>query len=556
MTQQSHSMAEPWARGIAPVAVVMISLNEAHNMEAVLSNLHGWAQEVFLVDSFSADATIDIALRHGVHVVQRAFRGFGDQWNFALRELPIKAPWTMKLDPDERLSDELKASISTLIAADGDVEGIALQRRLWFMDKALPVRQRLLRVWRTGQCRFSDVTVNEHPLVSGRIVGASGDMEHHDSPDLGHWLDKQNKYTTAEAVAAFNNDALSAPPRLFGTPLQRRMWLKRHFFHLPFRYAVLFVYNYLVLGCWRTGWVGYAWSRLRCDVYRLREYKLREIHLTGRLPGQRSSRTGAPDLRVRQFPASAPAPTGAAAEHTTIPRGAQFHEALATGWSASYMNRGFRRRLAFVEAGLMGMVAPGSRWLDAGCGSGILARHLASLGAEGEAVDASPAMIRAAQQMIEAGGQPAPFEFRHIETVERLDFPDGNFDGVLCSSVVEYLDDPMTALREMVRVLKPGGRLLVSVANRYSLIRNAERLVRAAGLRNRFTYLDVSRTTYTRGQIVNALRDCGMRIDNTGAFDPVFPAWATHLLPAALVFVTATKIGFAVNEPPAEPIGA
>ena len=106
-----------WEPGILPVAVVMISLNEAHNLEAVLQNLSGWAQEVFLVDSYSADDTIDIALKHGVQVVQRRFRGFGDQWNFALRELPITAPWTMKLDPDERLTDELKVSIESMVEA-------------------------------------------------------------------------------------------------------------------------------------------------------------------------------------------------------------------------------------------------------------------------------------------------------------------------------------------------------------------------------------------------------------------------------------------------------
>src|SRR5262245_19513057 len=48
-----------------PVAIVMIALNEAHNMAAVLDNVCGWAQEVFLVDSYSTDATIDIALKYG-----------------------------------------------------------------------------------------------------------------------------------------------------------------------------------------------------------------------------------------------------------------------------------------------------------------------------------------------------------------------------------------------------------------------------------------------------------------------------------------------------------
>jgi glycosyltransferase involved in cell wall biosynthesis len=62
----------------------MISLNEGHNLDAVLRNLTGWARQVFLVDSYSQDDTVDIALRYGVHVVQRKFLGFGDQWNFAL----------------------------------------------------------------------------------------------------------------------------------------------------------------------------------------------------------------------------------------------------------------------------------------------------------------------------------------------------------------------------------------------------------------------------------------------------------------------------------------
>ena len=186
-----ETSARCWIAGRAPVAIVLISLNEAHNLRQVLQNISGWAQEVFLVDSCSQDLTVDIALEFGVHVVQRRFQGFGDQWNFALK-LPITAPWTMKLDPDERLTDELKASIDTIIAADC-ADGIILERRLWFMGCVLPVKQPILRLWKTGNCRFTDVAVNEHPLVDGTIVKAQGYMEHHDSPDLDHWLVKQNR---------------------------------------------------------------------------------------------------------------------------------------------------------------------------------------------------------------------------------------------------------------------------------------------------------------------------------------------------------------------------
>lgn len=269
-------------------------------MRAALENLKGWAQEVFLVDSRSRDETVSIALEYGVHVVQRRFLGFGDQWNFALRELPITAPWTMKLDPDERLSVELKANLLAAIQRN-EASGLSLDRRLWFMGRALPIRQTLVRLWRTGHCRFTDIAVNEHPIVEGSVSHVAGEMEHHDSPDLDHWLEKQNRYTTAEAIIAFSKSGLADTPRLFGTGLQRQMWIKKNFYQLPFRYLLLFLYYLLVKGTWRAGWVGYAWARLRSDVMRLIEYKRREMEITGRVPAKRFYGAGQPDPRVRQY---------------------------------------------------------------------------------------------------------------------------------------------------------------------------------------------------------------------------------------------------------------
>ena len=289
-----------WRAGAAPVAVVMISLNEGHNIEAVLQNLNGWAQEVFLVDSYSKDETVDIALRHGVHVVQRRFRGFGDQWNFAMRELPINAPWTMKLDPDERLNLHLKQSVLDAMLS-GQCDAMSFERRLWFMGRPLPVRQNVLRVWRTGSCTFSHVAVNEHPLVEGKTIKVAGEMAHHDSPDLDHWLEKQNRYTTAEAMIAHQGLPLADRPALFGSSLQRRMWIKANFNLVPGRYLALFLYYVFLEGVWRAGWVGFAWARLRADIMRLIEYKRREMEITGKVPAQRQYGAGTPDERIHQY---------------------------------------------------------------------------------------------------------------------------------------------------------------------------------------------------------------------------------------------------------------
>jgi hypothetical protein len=145
------------------------------------------------------------------------------------------------------------------------------------------------------------VAVNEYPQVPGKVIEVDGELEHHDSPDLEHWLDKQNRYTTAEAIIAYNESGLAAEPRLWGDALQRRMWLKKNFYRLPGRYFFFFLYNWLVLGCWRSGWVGYVWARLRSDIMRLVEYKRREMELTGPMDRGRFYGPGRADERVRQY---------------------------------------------------------------------------------------------------------------------------------------------------------------------------------------------------------------------------------------------------------------
>ena len=277
----------------------MISLNEGHNMEAVCLNLQGWAQEIFLVDSYSKDDTVDIAIRHGITVVQRRFRDFGDQWNYALQHLPITSPWVMKLDPDERVTDRLKSQISEMIQSN-KCDGISVVRRLWFMQKPLPVTQSLVRVWRHGHCRFTDVAVNEHPIVDGKILQVKGELEHHDSPDLDHWLEKQNRYTTAEAVIKYKGNQLALAPRLLGNSLERRMWLKKYFYMLPGKYFIFFWYLMIVQGAWRAGWIGWVWARLRTEVMRLIELKTFEMRANQKVSAPRVYGSGLPDPRVKQ----------------------------------------------------------------------------------------------------------------------------------------------------------------------------------------------------------------------------------------------------------------
>lgn len=287
---------------IVPVTVILLTLNEEYNLPGAIENVKDWAEEIFIVDSCSTDKTIDIALAYGVNIVQRPFTNFGDQWNFALEKLPIKSAWTLKLDPDERLSNELKSQLAAVIHDPKALDGYSFPRRLWFMGKPLHVKTDVTRLWRTGRCRFSDVIVNEHPLIDGLVGRLKGHMEHYDSRDLHHWMDKQNRYTTMEAIMRIRGDALAVQPRLFGNTLERRMLFKRHFYRLPFRFQLLFLYHLIVCGVWRNGAEGWAWARLRTEVFRATDLKTREMLKTGRIPELPKTPHGDYDARVLVTP--------------------------------------------------------------------------------------------------------------------------------------------------------------------------------------------------------------------------------------------------------------
>ena len=264
----------------------------------MIENLRDWAQEIFIIDSCSTDRTVDIALRQGVNIVQRQFTNFGDQWNFALDRLPINTPWTMKLDADERLSPGLKEEIRILLEGDPKYSGYSMDRRLWFMGRPLHVLQPVLRLWRTGMCHFSDVIVNEQPIINGPVGNLKEILEHYDSQDLHNWYDKQNRFSTMEAIMRVKGDSFSTPPRLFGTVLERRMFFKKIFFHIPFRYQLQLLHELIGRGAWRDGRLGLNWAILRIWVRRTIEMKVKEMKITKIIPEIPKASPGKFDARI------------------------------------------------------------------------------------------------------------------------------------------------------------------------------------------------------------------------------------------------------------------
>jgi 2-polyprenyl-3-methyl-5-hydroxy-6-metoxy-1,4-benzoquinol methylase len=107
-------------------------------------------------------------------------------------------------------------------------------------------------------------------------------------------------------------------------------------------------------------------------------------------------------------------------------------------------------------------LARGAKLLDAPCGDGEVSVELAKLGFEVSAVDMVDELLPEARAAL--GGR-----FRIADMTRPLPWPDAGFDLILCVEGIEHLEDAFAFLREMYRLLKPGGILILSTPNIISL---------------------------------------------------------------------------------------
>ncbi len=110
----------------------------------------------------------------------------------------------------------------------------------------------------------------------------------------------------------------------------------------------------------------------------------------------------------------------------------------------------------------------GDRVLDLGCGAGRHAFETLRRGASVVALDADEGELRGVADMVgamaEAGEVPAGAMARAVRgDATRMPFPDGAFDRVIAAEVLEHIPDDRRALREIARVLRPGGQVAVTV---------------------------------------------------------------------------------------------
>jgi 2-polyprenyl-6-hydroxyphenyl methylase/3-demethylubiquinone-9 3-methyltransferase len=164
-------------------------------------------------------------------------------------------------------------------------------------------------------------------------------------------------------------------------------------------------------------------------------------------------------------------------EMTTRRNAVSWHSQIAGDFDAKYASSpSFRERLTVWASLIENFAHAQARILDAGCGTGVLAFLAARRARSVIGFDASPEMIALAEAKKRNDGcDNVSFHIASLENLASLQ--QHRFDLILCSSVLEYIDDYWDAIDALAAHLAPGGVMIFSLPNGRSLYRRAERLI-------------------------------------------------------------------------------
>ena len=250
----------------APVSVLVPTLDEELNLPECLESL-AWADEIFVVDSFSHDRTLEIARDHDAHVVQHAFESYSRQKNWALDTLPFRNEWVLIVDADERVPPELRVEIESVVS-NGAKDGYYLNRRFIFLDRWIRhagwYPSWNLRLFRHRLGRYDNREVHEHVVLNGAVGYLRNDLLHLDRRGLDAFIARHNRYSTLEAAARLkalrdDPDRARLPVSLLTSPVHRKRFLRERLWpRVPAKPLALFVYMYVLRRGFLDGGAGLA----------------------------------------------------------------------------------------------------------------------------------------------------------------------------------------------------------------------------------------------------------------------------------------------------------
>lgn len=232
------------------LSVYIPTFNEEINLPKCLESVCKLGATVFVVDSNSTDRTVEIARAAGCQVFTGSWRTFSDKMNWAICELPIQTPWTLRIDADEWLTEDLISELKTRLRnASDDIGAFGVNRRVYFLKRWIRFGGMYplwgIRVWRSGRAKCEIRELDEHMDVVGRIENLEYDIVDEGQRGLTHWVQKHNHYADLEVREILRAHMHSDASTTLTDQAANKRWLKANvYYRLPKFIRALFFWMY------------------------------------------------------------------------------------------------------------------------------------------------------------------------------------------------------------------------------------------------------------------------------------------------------------------------
>lgn len=216
------------------LSVVVIAKNEEKNIGDCLSSV-GWADEIVVVDAGSTDKTIALAKKFTKKVFVQPWSGYGAARNFGVKK--ATNDWVFWMDADERMTPELQNEIlRSLQSFNANVVAYQVARKAFFMGRWIKhcgwYPGWVTRLFKKESGQFTENRVHEQLKVRGQVGRIHADLLHFTDPDLFHYFEKFNRYTTLAAEELIQQGERFSLTKLFLNPAW--MFIKMYFLRRGF----------------------------------------------------------------------------------------------------------------------------------------------------------------------------------------------------------------------------------------------------------------------------------------------------------------------------------
>ncbi len=270
--------------GIAPdkppllmLGVVVLTFNSATVIERTVRAALAVSNSVFVVDSGSVDNTVALVRALGCHVVQRPFKNYADQRNWAIDEFGHLSQWQLHLDADEVLDASAIAEVRRVLCDSAGATAFIFERRTYFMGRPLRfggATNYHLRLFKSGTARCEDRLYDQHFVSERPGVRIGGLLHDMNVGSLTEWTARHNRWSDLEASELRRNEARTAgqiKARLSADPRERRRLYKGRYYSAPpiARAILLFIYRYVLQGGFLDGRPGFYYAFFQALWFRM-----------------------------------------------------------------------------------------------------------------------------------------------------------------------------------------------------------------------------------------------------------------------------------------------